>query len=87
VKQLAKRPAQESTGVFQFTVSIPDCWHNIMQTIRYMLNKDLGFKRAIVINKAEALGTKAKSFKELLTGDSESSNCQLNRCSRPEQLY
>jgi putative ABC transport system permease protein len=38
--------------------------------IRYMLNKDLGFNKEqlIVINKAEALGTKAKSFKESLRG-------------------
>jgi putative ABC transport system permease protein len=58
--------------VFQFTVSILLIVGTIImyRQIRYMLNKDLGFNKEqlIVINKAEALGTKAKSFKESLRG-------------------
>ena len=36
--------------------------------IKYMLNKDVGFNKEqlIVINRAEALGTKMKSFKEMV---------------------
>jgi len=58
--------------VFQFTVSIVLIVGTIVmyRQIRYMLNKDLGFNKEqlIVINKAEALGTKAKSFEESLRG-------------------
>jgi putative ABC transport system permease protein len=58
--------------VFQFTVSILLIVGTIVmyRQIRYMLNKNLGFNKEqlIVINKAEALGTKAKSFKESLRG-------------------
>jgi putative ABC transport system permease protein len=54
--------------VFQFAVSILLIVGTlIMYTqIRYMLNKDVGFNKAqmIVINRAGALGTKMKSYKE-----------------------
>jgi putative ABC transport system permease protein len=54
--------------VFQFAVSILLIVGTMImyRQIRYMLNKDLGFKKEqlIVINRAEALGTKMKSFKE-----------------------
>jgi putative ABC transport system permease protein len=54
--------------VFQFAVSILLIVGTMImyRQIKYMLNKDLGFKKEqlIVINRAEALGTKMKSFKE-----------------------
>ena len=54
--------------VFQFTVSIMLIVGTLImyRQIKYMLNKDLGFKKEqlIVINKGEKLGTKLKSFKE-----------------------
>jgi putative ABC transport system permease protein len=54
--------------VFQFAVSILLIVGTMImyQQIKYMLDKDLGFKKEqlIVINRAEALGTKMKSFKE-----------------------
>jgi putative ABC transport system permease protein len=54
--------------VFQFAVSILLIIGTLVmyRQIRYMLNKDLGFKKEqlIVINRAEALGTKMRSFKE-----------------------
>ena len=54
--------------VFQFAVSILLIVGTIImyRQIKYMLNKDLGFKKEqlIVINRAEALGSKMKAFKE-----------------------
>jgi putative ABC transport system permease protein len=54
--------------VFQFAVSILLIVGTMImyRQIKYMLNKDVGFKKEqlIVINRAEALGTKMKSFKE-----------------------
>ena len=54
--------------VFQFAVSILLIVGTMImyRQIKYMLNKDLGFKKEqlIVINRAEALGSKMKSFKE-----------------------
>lgn len=54
--------------VFQFAVSILLIVGTMImyRQIKYMLNKDLGFKKEqlIVINRAEALGTKMRSFKE-----------------------
>ncbi len=54
--------------VFQFAVSILLIVGTIImyRQIKYMLNKDVGFikEQLIVINRAEALGTKMKSFKE-----------------------
>jgi putative ABC transport system permease protein len=54
--------------VFQFAVSILLIVGTMImyKQIKYMLNKDMGFKKEqlIVINRAEALGPKMKSFKE-----------------------
>jgi putative ABC transport system permease protein len=54
--------------VFQFTVSILLIVGTMVMysQIKYMLNKDVGFSKdqLIVINRAGALGTKLKSFKE-----------------------
>jgi putative ABC transport system permease protein len=54
--------------VFQFAVSILLIIGTLImyRQIKYMLNKDLGFNKEqlIVINRAEALGTKMKAFKE-----------------------
>jgi putative ABC transport system permease protein len=54
--------------VFQFAVSILLIVGTMImyQQIRFMLNKDVGFKKEqlLVINRADALGTKMKSFKE-----------------------
>ncbi len=54
--------------VFQFTVSILLIVGTMVMysQIKYMLNKDVGFSKEqlIVINRAVALGTKLKSFKE-----------------------
>ena len=54
--------------VFQFAVSILLIVGTLImyRQIRYMLNKDVGFNKEqlIVINRAEALGSKIKSFKE-----------------------
>jgi putative ABC transport system permease protein len=54
--------------VFQFAVSILLIVGTMImyRQIKYMLNKDLGFNKEqlLVINRAEALGTKMKSFKE-----------------------
>ena len=53
--------------VFQFAVSILLIVGTMImyRQIKYMVNKDVGFKKEqlIVINRAEALGTKMKSFK------------------------
>ncbi len=53
--------------VFQFTVSILLIIGTMImyRQIKYMLNKDVGFNKeqVIVINRAEALGSKVKSFK------------------------
>ena len=53
--------------VFQFTVSILLIIGTMImyRQIKYMLNKDVGFNKEqlIVINRAGALGTKTKSFK------------------------
>ena len=58
--------------VFQFAVSILLIIGTIIMysQIKYMLNKDVGFNKEqlIVINRADALGTKLKSFKESLKG-------------------
>ena len=54
--------------VFQFAVSILLIVGTMImyKQIKYMINKDVGFKKEqlIVINRAEALGKKMKSFKE-----------------------
>ncbi len=54
--------------VFQFAVSILLIIGTMImyRQINYMLNKDVGFNKEqlIVINRADALGTKMKSFKE-----------------------
>jgi putative ABC transport system permease protein len=54
--------------VFQFAVSILLIVGTMImyRQIKYMLNKDVGFKKEqlIVINRAGALGTKLKSFKD-----------------------
>jgi putative ABC transport system permease protein len=54
--------------VFQFAVSILLIVGTMImyRQINYMLNRDVGFNKEqlIVINRAEALGTKMKSFKE-----------------------
>ncbi len=54
--------------VFQFAVSILLIIGTLImyRQINFMLNKDVGFNKEqlIVINRAEALGTKMKSFKE-----------------------
>ena len=54
--------------VFQFAVSILLIVGTLImyRQIKYMLNRDLGFNKEelIVINRAEALGKKMKSFKE-----------------------
>jgi len=54
--------------VFQFAVSILLIVGTMImyRQIKYMLNKDVGFNKEqlIVINRAEALGSKMKSFKE-----------------------
>jgi len=56
--------------VFQFAVSILLIVGTMImyRQIKYMLNKDLGFNKEqlIVINRAGALGTKMKSFKEVV---------------------
>ncbi len=58
--------------VFQFAVSILLIVGTMVmyRQIKYMLNKDVGFNKEqlIVINRAEALGTKMKSFKEAVKG-------------------
>jgi putative ABC transport system permease protein len=56
--------------VFQFAVSILLIVGTMVmyRQIKYMLNKDLGFNKEqlIVINRAEALGTKMKAFKDIV---------------------
>ena len=58
--------------VFQFAVSILliVCTMVMYRQIKYMLKKDVGFNKEqlIVINRTEALGTKMKSFKEVVKG-------------------
>ena len=58
--------------VFQFAVSILLIVGTMImyRQIKYMLNKDVGFNKEqlIVINRAGALGTKMKSFKEAVKG-------------------
>ena len=58
--------------VFQFAVSILliVCTMVMYRQIKFMLNKDVGFNKEqlIVINRAGALGTKMKSFKEAVKG-------------------
>ena len=58
--------------VFQFAVSILLIVGTMImyRQIKYMLNKDVGFKKdqLIVLNSADALGTKMKSFKEIVKG-------------------
>ena len=56
--------------IFQFAVSILLIVGTLImyQQIRYMLNKDVGFNKEqlIVINRANALGTKLKAFKDVV---------------------
>ena len=56
--------------IFQFAVSILLIVGTMImyQQIRYMLNKDVGFNKEqlIVINRANALGTKLKAFKDVV---------------------
>ncbi len=56
--------------VFQFSVSILLIVGTLImyRQIRYMLNKDVGFNKEqlIVINRAGALGTRVKSFKDVV---------------------
>jgi putative ABC transport system permease protein len=58
--------------VFQFAVSILLIVGTMImyRQIKYMLNKDVGFNKEqlIVINSADALGTKMKSFKDIVKG-------------------
>jgi putative ABC transport system permease protein len=58
--------------IFQFAVSILLIVGTMVmyRQIKYMLNKDVGFNKEqlIVINRAEALGTKLKSFKDAVKG-------------------
>jgi putative ABC transport system permease protein len=58
--------------VFQFAVSILLIVGTMVmyRQIKYMLHKDVGFNKEqlIVINRAEALGTKMKSFKDAVKG-------------------
>jgi putative ABC transport system permease protein len=58
--------------VFQFAVSILLIVGTMImyRQISFMLNKDVGFNKQhlIVINRADALGTKMKSFKEAVKG-------------------
>ncbi|TFH35593.1 MAG: FtsX-like permease family protein, partial [Bacteroidia bacterium] len=58
--------------VFQFSVSILLIVGTLImyQQIKYMLNKDVGFdkEQLIVINRAGALGSKIKSFKQAAKG-------------------
>jgi putative ABC transport system permease protein len=58
--------------VFQFAVSILLIIGTMImyRQIHYMLNKDVGFNKEqlVVINRAGALGTKLKSFKEAVKG-------------------
>ena len=58
--------------VFQFSVSILLITGTLIMSkqIKYMLNKDLGFKKEqlLVINKIEKLGTNVKAFKEEVRG-------------------
>jgi putative ABC transport system permease protein len=58
--------------VFQYTVSFLLIVGTIVmhRQIKYMLNKDLGFdkEQIIVLNKADILGTKVKTFKEIIKG-------------------
>lgn len=58
--------------VFQFAVSILLIVGTLImyRQIKFMLNKDVGFNKEqlIVINRAETLGTKMKSFKEAVKG-------------------
>ena len=58
--------------VFQFAVSILLIVGTMImyRQIKYMLNKDVGFNKEqlIVLNSADALGTKMKSFKDIVKG-------------------
>jgi putative ABC transport system permease protein len=58
--------------VFQFAVSILLIVGTLVmyRQIKFMLNKDVGFKKEqlLVINRAEALGPRIKSFKEAVKG-------------------
>jgi len=58
--------------VFQFAASILLIIGTMVmyRQIKYMLNKDVGFSKEqiLVINRAEALGTRLKSFKETVQG-------------------
>jgi putative ABC transport system permease protein len=58
--------------IFQFAVSILLIVGTLVmyRQIKYMLNKDVGFNKEqlIVINRAEAIGSKMESFKEVVKG-------------------
>jgi len=58
--------------VFQFTISILLIIGTMVmyRQIKYMLNKDVGFNKEqlLVINRADALGTRVKSFKDAVRG-------------------
>jgi putative ABC transport system permease protein len=58
--------------VFQFTVSILLIIGTMVmyRQIKYMLNKDVGFNKEqlLVINRADALGSRVKSFKDAVKG-------------------
>lgn len=58
--------------VFQFTISILLIIGTMVmyRQIKYMLNKDVGFNKEqlMVINRADALGTSVKSFKDAVRG-------------------
>jgi len=58
--------------VFQFTISILLIIGTMVmyRQIKYMLNKDVGFNKEqlLVINRAAALGTRVKSFKDAVRG-------------------
>jgi len=58
--------------VFQFSISILLIIGTMImyRQIKYMLNKDVGFNKEqlLVINRADALGTRVKSFKDAVKG-------------------
>ena len=58
--------------VFQFTISILLIIGTMVmyRQIKYLLNKDVGFNKEqlLVINRADALGTRVKSFKDAVRG-------------------
>ncbi len=65
-------PLRRILVVFQFAVSILLIIGTIIMysQIKYMLNKDVGFNKEqlIVINRADALGSKTRAFKDAIKG-------------------